>query len=49
MEWSLIRINSDQTLEKDLKIKEKALAEAAALILLRKKVKAIWRTKGTND
>jgi transposase len=31
-----------KTLEKDLLIKEKALAEAAALLLLRKKARAIW-------
>lgn len=31
-----------KTLEKDLRKKEKALAEAAALLLLRKKVQAIW-------
>lgn len=30
------------TLEKDLQKKEKALAEAAALLLLRKKARAIW-------
>ncbi|GAE31780.1 hypothetical protein [Alkalihalobacillus hemicellulosilyticus] len=29
-------------LEKDLQKKEKALAEAAALLLLRKKAQAIW-------
>lgn len=29
-------------IEKDLRIKEKALAEAAALLLLRKKARAIW-------
>lgn len=32
----------EKTLEKDLRKKEKALAEAAALLLLRKKVQAIW-------
>lgn len=31
-----------KTLEKDLRNKEKALAEAAALLLLRKKAQAIW-------
>ncbi|MUV38413.1 hypothetical protein JNUCC1_02251 [Lentibacillus sp. JNUCC-1] len=31
-----------KTLEKDLQKKEKALAEAAALLLLRKKARAIW-------
>ncbi len=31
-----------KTLERDLKKKEKALAEAAALLLLRKKAQAIW-------
>ncbi|MDQ0232617.1 transposase [Metabacillus malikii] len=31
-----------RTLEKDLRKKEKALAEAAALLLLRKKAQAIW-------
>ncbi len=40
-----------KTLEKDLRKKEKALAEAAALLLLRKKAQAIWGggTKRTND
>ena len=33
-------------LEKDLNRKEKALAEAAALLILRKKVRAIW---GSNE
>ena len=33
-------------LEKDLQKKEKALAEAAALLLLRKKVQAIWGDDG---
>lgn len=32
-------------LEKDLQRKEKALAEAAALLILRKKVQAIWGDK----
>lgn len=31
-----------KVLEKDLQKKEKALAEAAALLLLRKKARAIW-------
>lgn len=31
-----------KALEKDLQKKEKALAEAAALLLLRKKAQAIW-------
>jgi transposase len=31
-----------KTLEKDLLKKGKALAEAAALLLLRKKVQAVW-------
>ena len=31
-----------KVLEKDLRKKEKALAEAAALLLLRKKAQAIW-------
>jgi transposase len=31
-----------KTLEKDLRKKEKALAEAAAILLLRKKAQAIW-------
>lgn len=31
-----------KTLEKDLRKKEKALAEAAALLLLRKKAQAVW-------
>jgi len=34
--------NRAKTLEKDLLKKEKALAEAAALLLLRKKAQAIW-------
>ena len=36
-------------IERDLRIKEKALAEAVALLLLRKKAQAIWGTQGTND
>lgn len=39
------RIKS-KTLEKDLQEKEKALAEAASLLLLRKKARAIWGDKG---
>ncbi|NMD71242.1 transposase [Bacillus sp. DNRA2] len=35
-----------KTIEKDLRIKEKALAEAAALLLLRKKAQAIWGDPG---
>ncbi|WP_335871355.1 transposase [Bacillus sp. 2205SS5-2] len=35
-----------KTLEKDLQKKEKALAEAAALLLLRKKKQAIWGDQG---
>ncbi len=31
-----------KSLKKDLRIKEKALAEAAALLILRKKLKAYW-------
>jgi transposase len=31
-----------QELERELRIKEKALAETAALLLLRKKAQAIW-------
>jgi hypothetical protein len=31
-----------QDLEKELRRKEKALAEAAALLVLRKKAQAIW-------
>lgn len=38
-----------KTLEKDLRKKEKALAEAAALLLLRKKAQSIWGTKRAND
>jgi transposase-like protein len=34
-----------QQLEKELQRKEKALAEAAALLILRKKVQAIWADK----
>ncbi|QOY37727.1 transposase [Anaerobacillus isosaccharinicus] len=34
--------NRSKILEKDLRKKEKALAEAAALLLLRKKAQAIW-------
>lgn len=36
-------------IEKGLRKKEKALAEAADLLLLRKKARAIWGTKRTND
>jgi len=35
-------LKRSKQLEKDLQKKEKALAEAAALLLLRKKVQAIW-------
>ena len=31
-----------KTLKKDLRIKEKALAETAALLVLRKKLNALW-------
>jgi hypothetical protein len=34
--------NKNQTLKKELNRKEKALAEAAALLVLQKKVSAIW-------
>lgn len=33
----------NKELEKELRYKDKALAEAAALLVLRKKIKAIWR------
>jgi len=36
-------------LEKDLQRKEKALAEAAALLILRKKAQAIWGTTRKTD
>jgi len=32
----------NRKIERELKIKEKALAEAAALLVLRKNVQAIW-------
>ncbi|MEO7730941.1 MAG: transposase [Kofleriaceae bacterium] len=35
-----------QTLERELKRKDKALAEAAALLLLKKKVQALWGDEG---
>ena len=38
-----------QTLERDLARKEKALAEAAALMILRKKAEAIWGPEGGED
>jgi hypothetical protein len=34
--------NKVKKLEKELRIKEKALAETAALLVLRKKANAIW-------
>ena len=34
--------NKNKTLQKELRIKEKALAETAALLVLRKKANAIW-------
>ncbi len=39
----------NQELEKELQRKEKALAEAAALLLLKKKLDALLRTKRTTD
>lgn len=39
----------NKQLEKELKYKEKALAETAALLVLGKKVDAIWGAKGKND
>lgn len=36
-------------LERELRQKEKALAETAALLVLRKKAQAIWGSPGTND
>ncbi len=36
-------------LEKELQRKEKALAEAAALLILRKKAQAIWGAKRKTD
>ena len=45
----LIEINKEKmrcmSLEKELNRKEKALAEAAAILMLRKKAEAIWETK----
>jgi transposase-like protein len=38
-----------QQLERELARKEKALAEAAALMILRKKAEAIWGPKGGED
>jgi hypothetical protein len=38
-----------QQLERELARKEKALAEAAALMILRKKAEAIWGPKGGAD
>ncbi|MHC8516060.1 hypothetical protein [Sporosarcina sp. ITBMC105] len=38
-----------KALKKDLKKKEKVLAETAALLLLRKKAQAIWGTTRKND
>ena len=34
--------NKAKELERELRIKEKALAETAALLVLRKKVNAVW-------
>ena len=39
----------NQELEKELQRKEKALAEAAALLLLKKSWMLLWRTKRTTD
>ena len=45
----LLEINKEKmrsmSLEKELNRKEKALAEAAAILMLRKKAEAIWETK----
>jgi hypothetical protein len=38
-----------RTLEKELQRKEKALAEAAALLVLRKKLDAFWEEEGDED
>ena len=38
-----------EKLEKELARKEKALAEAAALLVLRKKANAIWGTEDEDD
>ena len=38
-----------QQLERELARKEKALAEAAALMILRKKAEAIWGPRGGED
>ncbi len=35
-------LNENQRLKKELNRKEKALAEAAALLVLKKKVDALW-------
>jgi len=37
---------ANKTLERELKRKEKALAEAAALLVLQKKYQALWEDKG---
>lgn len=39
----------NKALSRELKRKEAALAEAAALLVLRKKAQAFWGTKRTND
>lgn len=43
-EWRDLKANY-QTLQCELKRKEKALAEAAALLILQKKYQALWEEK----
>lgn len=43
-EWRDLKANY-QTLQRELKRKEKALAEAAALLMLQKKYQALWEEK----
>lgn len=39
----------NKKIEQELRRKDKALAEAVALLVLRKKAQAIWGTKRKND
>ena len=43
-EWRELKVNH-QALQRELKRKEKALAEAAALLVLQKKYQALWEEK----
>jgi hypothetical protein len=43
-EWRELQV-SHQALQRELKRKEKALAEAAALLVLQKKYQALWEEK----